>query len=87
MSRTFEDGQPRCHFEDILDRLPLMGQHWIKAATPRKNDSKEERLHAFAEISKWVMRSRAMLFSAEATSYCCIHDRPGEGLGGFEPDG
>ena len=62
----------------------MLGQQWIKAATPRKNDSKEEKRNAFAEISKWVMSNRAMLFSEDATSYCCVHERLGEGLEGFE---
>ena len=54
MSETYENSK-RCHFQDILHRLPEQGRLWIEAATPNKNASKTERLEAFADISRWVI--------------------------------
>ena len=74
MSETFESGQ-RCHFEDLLDRLPPEGQAWVRAALPEKSDSKDVRARAFNSISAWLMDNRAWLFSLDATSWCSVHQR------------
>ncbi|CAK8993450.1 Uncharacterized protein SCF082_LOCUS3512 [Durusdinium trenchii] len=52
LSHTFEESR-RCHFEDLLDRLPETGREWIRAATPEKTASKAVRATAFSNISKW----------------------------------
>eukprot|EP00435_Cladocopium_sp_Y103_P067844 s676_g30.t1 len=69
-----EDGN-RCHFEDILDRLPPEGRDWINAATPDKSLSREQRAEAFKTIREWVMDNRSWLFPADATSFCTVHRR------------
>ena len=73
-SLTFEQGG-RCHFEDILHRLPSEAQEWIAAATPDKSLSKEERRDAFTAISEWCLKNRGWLFDHNATSHCCVHNR------------
>ena len=70
------DDGTRCHFEDILHRLPDHAQAWIAAATPKKADSKEKRLEAFQSISQWVMSNRKLLFDLNAECFCSVHRRP-----------
>ncbi|CAE7667911.1 unnamed protein product [Symbiodinium sp. CCMP2456] len=74
LSSTLEAGQ-RCHFEDILHRLPLEGRQWIAAASPRRQASKSERGEAYKCIADWVMANRNMLFSVNAESQCVVHHR------------
>ena len=75
-SRESQAGQQHCHFEDILHRLPENAQRYIAAATPPKTASKADRMAAFASISDWVMQNRSWLFSKDAESHCCVHNRP-----------
>ncbi|CAE7239963.1 unnamed protein product [Symbiodinium sp. CCMP2456] len=65
----------RCHFEDILHRLPQRGQDWIAAASPGKHATKAERAEAHAAIADWLMQNRSWLFSKDATAFCCVHQR------------
>ncbi|CAE7249881.1 unnamed protein product [Symbiodinium sp. CCMP2592] len=65
----------RCHFEDILHRLPQSGQDWIAAASPQKGANKKERSDAYAAIADWLMQNRSWLFSENATAFCCVHQR------------
>lgn len=84
-SLTWEQGA-RCHFEDILHRLPIEAQEWISAAAPNKSLSKEERREAFIAISDWCLLNRGWLFPDDATCYCCVHNRCiGDDFVGFEP--
>ena len=53
------DNSDRCHFEDILHRLPDVAQQRISAAG-----------EAYDAIAKWLINQRKWLFTNEATSYC-----------------
>ena len=74
-SFDFEGGHQHCHFEDILHRLPKSAQDYISAATPNKSAPKADRAAAFGAIATWIMQNRSWLFSLDAESYCCVHDR------------
>ncbi|CAE7871568.1 unnamed protein product [Symbiodinium necroappetens] len=74
MSRFWEQGR-RCHFQDILDRLPEQGREYINAAKPEKSARKQARMDAYAAITDWVMKNRSWLFSVDAESYCAVHER------------
>ena len=78
LSCTFEKGL-RCHFDDILHRLPVEGRQWIAAASPGKQASKAERFEAYKCIADWVMTNRNMLFSVDAQSPCMVHHRHTKG--------
>eukprot|EP00971_Amphidinium_carterae_P082277 1626980-Amphidinium_carterae.2 len=67
--------EDRCHFIDILDRLPAHAREYIKASQPPSGASLHVRSEANQCLAEWLMTNRANLFDVQASSWCAIHER------------
>ena len=70
-----ETGKAPCHFSSILDRLPAWTRAWIEAATPPEDSSRDAKAVAYADIRRFIMKHRNVIFDEKATSWCVVHER------------
>ena len=81
MANDVDEGKRWCHFDNIIDRLPVAGQAFVEAATPPASATKSERGEASQSLASWLLENRSWLFTKEATAPCLVHQRLVEGWG------
>lgn len=62
-----------CIFRDVLDRLPALARHWVKAARPSTSDSRHQIVEALDSIQLWLMQNRSWVFDGSLSCRCETH--------------
>ena len=74
ISNSLDEGGT-CVFEDLMDRLPLAAQVFIKKLTPHEKMTPDEKVNAYNDIRSWLHENRQWCYPPDATSYCIVHKK------------
>ena len=70
---TGMDRSQPCHFMNLKDRLPKVGQDHIAQMLPVANAATKVKAKAHVEVCTWIMDNRSWLFTPNASCHCVVH--------------